>query len=87
MSTFIYIPLITAAMFIHETQRRATPTSLSDGHCDPKCPWCVGAIRLPRQLINKPSHQSFVDGQEGLAWRMYDTCVNNELKYTPSVCG
>lgn len=66
MSTFICIALITTAMFIHETPSWAPPTSLSDGHADPKCPWCVAAIRLLRQLINRATHQSFVDGRRGL---------------------
>lgn len=46
MSTFIYILLITSAMFIHESRCWATPTILSDGHGDPKCPWYVATIRL-----------------------------------------
>lgn len=46
MSTFIYILLITSAMFINESQCWATPTILSDGHGDPKCPWYVATIRL-----------------------------------------
>lgn len=74
MSTFIYILLITSTMFIHESQRWTTPTSPSDGHGDPKCPWCVATIRLPRQLINRPAHQSLVDGRTEESWRAHDTC-------------
>lgn len=47
MSTFIYILMITNAMIIHESQHWATPTTSSDGHSDPKCPWWVATIHLP----------------------------------------
>lgn len=82
MSTFIYIFLITSAMFIHESPCWATPTSLSDGHGDPKCPWCVAVICLSRQLINRPAHQSFATGQAGLVWWAQDTCSLIESTHT-----
>lgn len=39
----------------------------------PRVSLMCGHHPSPRQLINRPAHQSFVDGRTGPAWRAHDT--------------